>query len=240
MSKLLKVLALTLCLLTIVASGALAGCQSKLTLPKTLDEFTLTDLWEKALAATEVQETSAQLGSLWLRIEADGSVRLQNFVFSGRNQEGYPMSYWIWTNTEGKIDWYSSEMESVPMTGHPRSVFAEIDKLGLEAIPQGDDGCELRVEFEGGSHGSYYSEYAGTICQLNDGQLQPLKEVSFASGLPFALIVVSPMCIVEEGVDEEGHSFKHSATNVNEQCMEQIWFLAADIAKAESVEYSES
>jgi hypothetical protein len=237
MSKLLKVLALTLCLLTIVTLGALAGCQSKLTLPETLDEFTLTDLWQKAAAATEVQETSAQLGSLWLRIEADGSVRLQSFVFSGRNQQGYPMSYWIWTNAEGKIDWYSAEAESVPMTIHPRSVFEEIDKLGLAAVPQGDNGCELRVEFEDGSHSGYYSEYGGTICQLNDGRLQPLKELSFAGGLPWALIVVSPMCIVEEGVDEEGRPFKHSATNINEQCMEQFWFLAADIAKAESVEY---
>jgi hypothetical protein len=240
MSKPIKVLALTLCLLAIVASGALAGCQPKITVPKTLDEFSLTDLWDKVVAATDVQEMSAQLGDLWLRIEATDTISVQYLTFNGHNQKGRPMLYWVWTNTKGEIEWNSSEVEYVPMTSHPQSVFAEIDKLGLEAIPQGDDGCELRVGFEDGNYGAHYSDDIVTICQLNEGQLLPLKEISFASGLPWTTITVSPMYIVEEGVDEDGNPFKHSSTNVNGQSMEQVWFLVTDMSKTESVEYSES
>ncbi len=236
-TKPIKILVSILCLLVVITAGVLAGCQPKITVPMTLDEFSLTDLWEKTVAITDVQEISAQLDSFWLRVEADGSTRVQYLTFYGQNEKGRPTLYLVNTNTEGELRYDAFEQNFSMTTRHPLDVFTEIDKLGLPLIPQGDDGCGLRVGFEDGSYSGHYSDDIVTICELNDGELLPLEEINFASGLPWATITVSPMYIVEEGVDEDGHSFKHSSTNVDGQSMEQLWFLAADMSKAESVEY---
>lgn len=237
-SKLIKVLALTLCLLAIVASGVLAGCQPKLTVPITLDEFTLTDFWKKTAAATDIQEISAQLDSLYLSTEATGAIRVQYLTFHGQNEKGRPTLYWVSTNTEGELYWHSSEQNFSMITQHPLDVFAEIDSYGLPAIPQGDDGYNLRVGYQWG--GIKYSSDNMAIYRLCDGELTPLKEISFATNIPLATIEVYPMYIVSQTTDEEGHVSKHSTASLDEQSTVQVWFLAIDMFRAESVEYAVS
>ena len=235
MRKLTKVLTLTICLLAIVTAGALAGCQSNSSVPTTTAEFTFTDLWEKTVAATGVQESTAQLGSFWLEIEGDGSLVVWSFAFRGENEEGSPTLYLVSTNSNGTIGWYASAVESVTTTRSPGAVFEEIDQLGIPDIPQGDSGCNFKISFEYG--GAHYIDGNMTIWQLDDGQLRQLEDINFDSDSPWAVITVSPMYIIEEGVDEAGQSFTRSSIYLDGQCMKQLWFLAADMSKATNIEY---
>lgn len=235
MKKLAKLLTLAICLLAIVASGALAGCQSKQSVPTTTAEFTLTDLWEKTVAATGVKESTAQLVSFWLEIEDDGSLIVWSFSFRGEDQEGSPTLYLVSTNSNGTIGWYTSAVTSVTTTRNPGTVFAEIDQLGIPDIPQGDSGCNFKISFEYG--GAHYTDGNLTIWQLDDGQLRQLEDINFDSDQPWAVITVSPMYIIEEGVDEAGQAYTRSSIYLDGECMKQLWFLADDASKATNLEY---
>jgi hypothetical protein len=222
-------------LIILITIVVLSGCKPAVTMPLAVDEYSLVGLWDKAVEITGVQEMSAQLGDFWLRVEADGSTRLQHFYFHGNDQKGYPKLYRIDTKPGGEMVWHADDAKSVPLTCDPRPVFEEIDRYGLAEISKGDDGYSLQIRWQWGSR--HYSDENLAIFCLLDGELTPLAEVAFATDMPWAAIEVYPMYIVSQTMDEDGHVSKQSTAGRGEKSTMQVWFLFNDLNKAETVKH---
>jgi hypothetical protein len=222
-------------ILAVTAGLFSAGCQQAVTMPLYLTEYSLTNLWEKAVEMTGVQEKSTQLGSLSFRADADGRARLQYLYFHGRNQEGYPKLYRIDTKSDGEMIWHSYDAKSVSLTCEPGHVFKEIDRYGLAELPRGDDGYSLNISYQWGT--LRYSSQHLSLYRLSEGNLAPLGDVFFATDSPWLTIQVAPMYVVSESVDKYGHVSKHSTASPQGESLAQTWFLAIDLNKAETVEY---
>ncbi|MDD4986034.1 MAG: hypothetical protein PHQ43_09635, partial [Dehalococcoidales bacterium] len=238
MKKMVKLIGL--CLILIITAALMPGCSGteiKTTgeLPQSLDGLSLTEMWSAAAEVTDIQESTAELGSFNLRADEDGGIDSLYFDFRGRNKEGSPYIYFAEMGSGGKIDIRENESKnSVSLSAHPMTVFAEIDKAGLASLEPGEAGLFMRISYQGGDVG--YRHAYTDIYQLEDGQLLPLKQVIFHTDVYWCTITIF------KNVKHEDTESTTTVT-VNPEAMEertsQIWFLSEDISRADTVEYIE-
>ncbi len=237
-----------LCLVALIA--IITGCSdTNITttgeLPQSLDELSLTKMWNEVAEAADIQEPTAELGSFNLRTDEDGGIDSLYFDFRGRNEEGRPCIYFAEMGREGKIDIRGNESNSVSLSAHPMAVFTEIDKLGLASLERGEAGLFMQISFQGGDVG--YRHAYTDIYQLKGGELLPLKQVIFHTDVFWCTITIF------QNAKHEGNEAEMTATvTVNPEATtddivvplaertSQIWFLSGDINRVEVVEYLET
>jgi len=239
---------ISLCLVLIGAIALIPGCSGtgiKTTreLPQSLDELSLTEMWNAVADVTDVQESMAELGSFNLRADEDGGIDSLYFDFRGRNKEGRPYIYFAEMGGEGKIDIRENESKnSVSLSAHPMTVFAEIDKVGLDSLEPGEAGFAMEISFQEGDVG--YSYDYSDIYHLEDGALRQLEEIIFHSETPWCTIGVYKLSPLETTTTEDGQTVAQATTVAGPvppgERTSQIWFLSDGIKKAEVVEYLEA
>jgi len=230
-----------LCLMVIIAAVLMSGCSgTKIIttgeLPQSLDELSLTGMWSAVAEAAGIQEPTAELETLYLRADENGSLDSLYCHFLGFAEMGQ----------EGKIDIRELESKnSVSLSAHPMAAFTEIDKLGLASLECGEAGLFMQIDFQGGDVG--YRHAYTDIYHLKDGELLPLKQVIFHTDVFFCTI-----SIFQNAKHEGNEAGKTATVRVDpeaaaddivvplEERTSQIWFLSEGINRAEIVEYLES
>jgi hypothetical protein len=227
-----KLKVIILCFMAIFIIVSLPGCAPKVTVPVELSGFSLVNVWNLMEKAAGVQHGGEHLIALHLYAGADGTVSSMDYSFFGWDSKGTSKTYFVDMNPRGQIKWYSNVTKDVFYQTQALPVFTEIDKLGLSSIPLGTAGMEMNIEFQGGDV-TYSAEHV-KISELNDGTLQPLKQVDFRTETMWCTISVSSMF---RDNNDSGSVTRASSTNANGHFTAQIWFSSGELAKAENVEY---
>lgn len=231
-----------LCLIALIAvMPGCSGMKVKVTgeLPQELDRLSLTEMWDAVADTADIQERSAELGSFHLHADKGGGVDSLYFNFQGRNEKGKPCIYFAEMGQEGKIEVRENETNSVSLSTHPVTVFAEIDKLGLASLERGEAGLSIQIGFQWGDIGYSYDHV--DLYHLDSGELLPLQKIVFHSREPWCTISIFKLY----PVDTEEVSMASSVTTAPSpippgESTSQIWFLSEDINRAEIVEYLET
>ena len=218
--------------MAIIMIISLPGCAPKVTVPVELSGFSLVNIWNLMEKATGVQRGAEQLISLHLYAGADGTISSMDYSFFGWDSKGTSKTYFVDMNPKGQIKLYSNVTKDVFFQTQTLLVFTEIDKLGLSSIPLGTAGMEMNIEFQGGDV-TYSAEHV-KISELNDGTLQPLKQVDFRTETMWCTISVSSMF---KDINDSGSVTRASSTDADGHFTTQIWFSSGELAKAENVEY---
>ncbi len=244
-SFLKKVVSITLCLTSMLALFVLPGCtKEKPIIPQTLNELSLTDMWSEVAEAADIQEPTAELETLYLRADENGSLESLYFQFRGRNMAGIPCIYFAEMGRGGRIDIRELESNSVSLSAHPMAAFTEVDKIGLASLEPWAAGLSMRISYQGGDVG--YRHAYTNIYHLKDGELLPLKQVIFHTNVYWCTISIFQDAKYE--TNDAGRTLK---VRVNpeatsdyiviplEERTSQKWFLSEDLDRAETVEYLE-
>ena len=130
-------------------------------------------------------------------------------------------------NSRGQLSWYANVNKEALFRTPPLPVFTEIDKIGFSSIPLGTDGMEIDIKFQSGN-----ATYADPkLYELKDGALRPLKQVVFRTDNSWGTIIVDSKF---KNKNDSGPTTSSGSYGSN---VYQSWFLSADLAKAENVEY---
>jgi hypothetical protein len=130
-------------------------------------------------------------------------------------------------NSRGQLSWYANVNKEALFRTPPLLVFTEIDKIGFSSIPLGTDGMEIDIKFQSGN-----ATYADPkLYELKDGALRPLKQVVFRTDNSWGTIIVDSKF---KNKNDSGPTTSSGSYGSN---VYQSWFLSADLAKAENVEY---
>jgi hypothetical protein len=236
-----KLVALTLvCMIAFVS--LITGCdRARITtsgeIPRELDKFSLTDMWNAVAQVTDLQADDARLGDFTLRADADGNVESVYFNFSGWNKEGRSSIYFADMGSDDKIDIRAYETDSQPpMNAHPSDIFSEIDKIGLASLERGDAGLTMQIDFMSGDIG--YSYDSADIYHLQDSGLTPLKKIVFHSQYPWCTVSVFKMYPVAGSDGAAASSIQTASGPVPPgERTSQIWFIGDEVNRAETLEY---
>jgi len=230
-----------MCVIAVLALALLPGCtKEKVKLPQSLDDFSLTGMWEAVAEVTGNQQDSARLESLHLHADREGNIDSLSMIFHGNDSKGNRKVYFVSMGTNGEINWYSYDSRSDTVTGHPAEIFAEIDNLGLDSLEPGESGLLMQVSFQSGDLGYTY-EYAD-IYHLEGGNLRQLDEVIFHSRVPWCTIYVARLFPTGTTVTVDGQTVVQATVTgpvPPGERTSQIWFLSDDLNRAETVKYLE-
>lgn len=221
--------------------GSLVACSDNglvVNVPTSLNELSLSGVWQKTLEVTEVQDSTTNLKALSLYADEAGSLDLLHFAFDGRNKQGEGKVYSVDVNSSGELHWYSYDADPGSEWVHPKDVFSELDHVGLKNLERGNQGISISIDFIAGAVG-YSSDYVNAYI-LDSGNLLPLREIVFHSNVPWASVWVSKRYSVETGSEDASPTTVETPSTVPippEQRTSQVWFLSRDLDKAASVLY---
>jgi hypothetical protein len=224
-----------------VMVGSLVACSDNglvVNMPTSLNELSLSEVWQKTLEVTEVQDSSTNLKALSLYADEAGSLDLFHFAFDGRNRQGEGKVYSVDVNSSGELHWYSYDADPGSEWVHPKDVFSELDHVGLNNLERGNRGISISIDFIAGAVG-YSSDYVNAYI-LDSGNLLPLREIVFYSNVPWASVWVSKRYSVETGSEDASPTAVETPPSVPippEQRTSQVWFLSRDLDKAVYVLY---
>lgn len=231
-SKVIKTLAMILCLIAILMTSISFACENtddeinKVSIPTVLNEQTLVKLWDKVLEITDVQPQTINLNLF--RLEADKtSVQSLLFQFYGIDTKGKAKLYQAELyseHSEGELvsffwDIDTTISDALP-SNNPIRYFEELDKVGFSTISTElgveDGGFLIMLDFQSGNFGISHEYF--DIYDMNDGQLTPLNKIIFYTNLSVGRLMLSKL------------------TNGSSQKSE-FWFIAEDVEKATTLEY---
>ena len=232
---------LLLLLLAMLLMSTIVACSENgpvVNVPTSLNELSLSGVWQKTLEVTEVRDSTASLKALSLYADEAGSLDLLHFAFDGRNKQGEGKVYSVDVNSSGELHWYSYDADPGSEWLHPKDVFSELDHVGLKNLERGNQGISISIDFVAGAVG-YSSDYVDAYI-LDSGNLLPLREIVFRSSVPWASVWVSRRYSPEAGSEDAGPPTQETPSAVPippEQRTSQVWFLSRDLDKAASVLY---
>ena len=222
-----KLLTIIVCILVILPVTLLQGCTREITVPVELSGFSLVYVWKLMEKAIGDQPGNEQLLSLTIFAGADGKISAMDYWFYGLDSKGTPKIYTVNMNSRGQLSWYANVNKEALFRTPPLLVFTEIDKIGFSSIPLGTDGMEIDIKFQSGN-----ATYADPkLYELKDGALRPLKQVVFRTDNSWGTIIVDSKF---KNKNDSGPTTSSGSYGSN---VYQSWFLSADLAKAENVEY---
>lgn len=179
-------------------------------------EASLTEIWTSVVEKAGIQDVTASLAELTLLVGEDGSVEMLSYSFYSMDSSDHRRCYYVQSGSDGDVECYVEDTGTPFGEIHPLSAFEQLDKVSLASI---QPGCECMIDMSFVSGAVLYQESACRLCQLENGELVPLKEVSFGAGTPWAAIQVSRLHGTMSGSAE-------------------FWFLSSELRKAESVKYA--
>jgi hypothetical protein len=238
-----KIIVIAFCLTAMLSVLVTSGCtKDTATVPQTLDELSLVNIWEGVASSIDLQEQGAEFDSLYLHSDRDRKVDTLYFTFEGYTEKGRAHVYTASMNSKDEINIRTNEIASIQPTQHPLKIFEQIDRLGMASLKTGDEGLSLQIGFQQGDIGYSYDNL--DIYHLDNGTLLPLKEIIFHSSYPWCTVSVYELVPNETIITRDGHTIAQ-ATTVSapvppDERTSQIWFLGDDINKATTIEYMES
>lgn len=222
----MKKLALVCSLMLVLIPAILAGCTSTGagTVPTNLRELSFSDLWNKTVNATGVNEASAYIADFSLYIGTNGSFGLR-FDFFGSDTAGHCKMYSVGTDSTGRrsTESYSTDVIDINrQTINPGVLFDELDKAGLAGMFSPHSTITISSSCEWGGPTLYNNDFAKLYLLNECGELIPLKQISFSSTIPWFTLSIFTM------TEAEGGTFRLAS---------EMWILSQDLAKATDVEY---
>ncbi len=182
-----KIVALLCALFLVIIAGIYlqSGNDSyAFTIQTEIEKVSLSILWNAVMDNINVQNSTANLQWLHLRV-SDDKVQSLHFEFTGENSQGESRIYYVDVNSLGIVKIYSKAIIGSQHTVHPAYIFSELDKFGLKNIASN---YTVDISFEWGDLG-FDSSY-GDVYLLKDGELIPLEKATFHTNLPIGRIVV--------------------------------------------------
>ena len=219
----MKKLALVSILMLVLIPTILAGCTPSGgggTVPTNLREFSFTDMWNKVVNATGVNDETAHLFDFTLHIGKNGSVDALYFNFC--TDDGIGKLYNVNIDTTGGIrtQTYTGGVDALSQkTMSPRYFFDALDKADLSEMFDANTTTYILARSYSGDIGYGSNEYAD-LCLLDEGRLTPLKEVIFHSNIPWVPIEIYNMTDTVAGAS-----------------IGETWFLPQDLVKATVIVY---
>ena len=203
-----KLLALAVCILFGVGIGLfacqLSQKQNEAYLPPNVYGLPLSEFWEVVLQETKASNESALN---WFYVTTDEKGNLKHLILEfSEVTDCKPCKTYHVEYINGKLKYYSAEVEHVKAGLHPLAIFRELEKLDfreiLRAYPY--KSFVIDAEMESGRVG-YSSNYTKVYLLLN-GSLIPLKRIIFDSEIPWCRITISKMKYAKNGSIVEGCS----------------------------------
>ena len=154
------------------------------TIQTEIEKVRLSILWKAVTNGTDLQNLTANLQWLHLKVSND-KIQFLHFEFTGKSSQGESRIYYVDVNSLGIVKIYSKPIRDFQHTVHPACIFNELDELGLKNV--GSD-YTLDISFERGDLG-FNSSY-GDLYMLKDGKLIPLERVVFHVNTPICRILV--------------------------------------------------
>lgn len=172
--------------LALVAAGIylLKRPEEELRVNTDLENAKLSDFWSAVVKAANVQNETANLEWLRLKVE-DGKIHLLHLEFNGNGVDGRKRVYFVDVDSTGRVRINSGTVEQSISTRHPTKVFRELDALGLYSI---GSSYTLSVDFEWGDIG--FDSTVTPLYLLENGELKPLRGVVFHTDWPVCEIAV--------------------------------------------------
>ncbi|MDF2956650.1 MAG: hypothetical protein OD814_000272 [Candidatus Alkanophagales archaeon MCA70_species_1] len=200
----------------------------------------LSSLWKTVLENAGVENETAVLQWLYVKIDRDGRVEHIVLQFSG-TFDGEPRWYQVEVSC-GKVRWHSWKAEKVGEGLHPLTLFKEIEKLNLREIPSGENGITIDTAPISGSVG--YEDKYSDIYLLKNGVLIRLKRIIFDSDIPWYPIGICKRekynaSVVEANRIEVSKNVVINLTKGNKENQCIVIFIPQDLSKAKVVEYRE-
>jgi hypothetical protein len=220
----MKKLALVCSLMLVLIPAVLAGCTHTIgTIPTNLREFSFTDMWNKLVNATGVNEESTHLFDFTLHIGKNGSLDALYFSFHGSDTTGRNKLYNVDIDTTGGIrtEAYSAGLPDMnQQTVSPSYFFDALDKANLSEMFDANTTTYILARSYSGDIG--YGNGLPGLYLLDEGRLTPLKKIIFHSSIPWLPIEIYNMTDTVVGAS-----------------IGETWFLPRDMGMATDVEYAE-
>lgn len=207
--------------------------EKEIHLPPNAYGLPLSKLWNMTLEITGVENSTAALDWLLIKLAEDGSLDHIVLEFYGM-ENGRPKMYHVEVNSRGKVTFYEGDVERGLGGQHPLKVLREIEKLDFRDLEFGEDGLVVDVDTVAGSleYGSNLKLYL-----LKNGTLTPLKRIRFKSSVPWHVIGICKRKIMKSrsGSAESTVTVTITETSMTGQCF--VVFMPQDLDKAVEVEY---
>ncbi len=227
----MKVTLYSLILMLLTVAGITTACtppEQPYLMPVT--DFSFTGLWDEIQETTGASGNQTHLQSFDLRIKNDkvmsGSAR-----FSSIDNAGHDIFYRVDTDTRGKLQWNGRGTKDIlPPIGlryDPAKTFAELDRLGVEAVIDSARSVGVRIE---NIYNERQYDYADMF-RLDDGELLPLREASFPKDAVAVQIQVDRSYEREEAAPFALGRFRVTS---------EWWFTGNDLEKADSVVFAKN
>src|SRR4030042_1097776 len=209
----------------LLIAGVLNGCAPpELPYLMPVSEFSFTGFWDEILNTTGASGNRTHLQSFDLRAREDKIV-YSSAMFSSYDNEGNLFSFAIVTDSQGQLEWLGGDLqEEIPERPmyDPAETFAELDSIGIESIIDGAKSTDFRIDY---IYDERHCNYAD-MYRLDNGELLPLREVSFRKDACAATIQVLRSCSRDADTPFALGMFRS---------MGEWWFTGNDLKKAESV-----
>lgn len=165
-------------------------------LPPNVYGLPLSELWEIVL-----QEIGASNESTLNRfyVEMDEKGNLKHLILEFSEVKCKPCRTYHVEYVNGKLGYYSAEVENVKAGLHPLTLFKELEKLNFRDVLRDYSykGFVIDAEMESGRVG--YSSNFTKIYLLLNGSLIPLKRIIFDSEIPWCRVTISKMKYAKTG-----------------------------------------
>jgi hypothetical protein len=180
-----------LALMMIVATSLCTACgQSFEASPLGINarEASLTEIWERVLQVTGCDNSTANLKSMNLQLDSDGSIVFLYVDFQAEDPRGSFRVYNFQSGIKGKVTYYSASGGNASETAHPSDFFRELDQaISKQIVAQGIsayiDASFWPLEDISGSDYEYIdhpsNDVYGQMYLLKDGDLYQLSRVVF-------------------------------------------------------------
>jgi hypothetical protein len=192
-----------------------------------VSEFSFTGFWDEILNTTGANGSQTHLQSFDLRTRED-KIAYCSVTFSSQDIEGNLRNYAIGSDAEGKLRWSAGDLHGeIPEKPDydPADTFVELDIIGIETIIDGAKSTALRIDY---IYNERQCDYAD-MYRLDNGELLPLREVSFRKGACAVTIQV---------IRSYAHDAETSFALGMFKPMGEWWFTGNDLEKAESVVFA--